>query len=58
MHFLPAVAIPLAVAIGAGDAPAQSPKVAGLLAASKEEVGTKVPWTPSAPRTRRERLTK
>ena len=38
MRFLPAVAIPLAVAIGAGDAPAQSPKVAGLLAASKEEV--------------------
>jgi hypothetical protein len=37
MRFLPAVAIPLALVIGAGDAPAQSPKVAGLLAASKEE---------------------
>jgi hypothetical protein len=37
MRFLPAVAIPLAVAIGAGGAPAQSPEAAGLLAASKEE---------------------
>jgi hypothetical protein len=37
MRFLPAVAIPLAVAIGAGGAPPQSPEAAGLLAASKEE---------------------
>ena len=43
MHFLPAVAIPLAVAIGTGDAPARSPKVAGLLAASKEEVAHEGP---------------
>ena len=38
LRFLPAVAILLAVAIGAGGAPAQSPEVAGLLAASKEEM--------------------
>ena len=43
MRFLPAVAIPLAVAICAGDAPARSPKVAGLLAASKEEVAYEGP---------------
>jgi hypothetical protein len=58
LRFLPAAAIPLAVAIGAGGAPAQSPEVAGLLAASKEEMAYKGPLKPSAPRTRRGRLTK
>ena len=43
MRFLPAVAIPLAVAIGAGGAPAQPPKVADLLAASKEEMAYEGP---------------
>ena len=43
LRFLPAVAIALAVAIGAGGAPAQSPEVAGLLAASKEEMAYEGP---------------
>ena len=43
LRFLPAVAIPLAVAIGAGGASARSPEVAGLLAASKEEMAYEGP---------------
>lgn len=38
LRFLLAVAIPVAVAVGQSSAPAQSPEVAGLLAASKEEM--------------------